>query len=395
MQPRFQSFPPFFVPMHQSDLPEDDDDYFYNLPVLSDTFMNKYSFSVLDRNKPEPVLPERYLKSSTPAPAHDQSMFGFGDMNSRTDTFLYTSPPMDLHSLLSSGTKFSGLSTDNASRFLTDFEAYIQLYHLDDPLHDRQVPTFYLLLHGPARIWFNSLPNATKNSWRSLRSAFRNKYIQLDASHPTLILESACFQNMNLSPGEPLEDFYARLVDKGHLVGKKDADILNKFISSLPEQLAFFVRAGAPKNSSSALDAAKMGEAYGYRQHPPSVSSLFPGDAAKCVKNDENKNEIQKLQQDISDLTSLFHSALSNNQAFVRKPDVNRNSSTSTTHNQCFKCQGRGHLQKSCNWNGQGVLSPDVKCQLCSQYGHVALFCKTLSLNFQAPGTTRHAFPGN
>ncbi|VDH99270.1 Hypothetical predicted protein [Mytilus galloprovincialis] len=72
---------------------------------------------------------------------------------------------------------------------------------------------------------------------------------------------------MKLSRGQILEDFYGQIVEKAQILKKKDHEILSQFIKGLPEQLAFFVRAGTHKDSVSALAAAKMGEAYGYRKN--------------------------------------------------------------------------------------------------------------------------------
>ncbi|CAC5358750.1 unnamed protein product [Mytilus coruscus] len=35
----------------------------------------------------------------------------------------------------------------------------------------------------------------------------------------------------------------------------------------------------------------------------------------------------------------------------------------------CFKCQGRGHRQRECYWNGMEQSSSTAKCQLCQQEG--------------------------
>jgi hypothetical protein len=47
-----------------------------------------------------------------------------------------------------------------------------------------------------------------------------------------------------------------------YLLHKQDHEVLAKFIKGLPEKLTFFVHAGNPKDSATALSAARMGEAY-------------------------------------------------------------------------------------------------------------------------------------
>jgi hypothetical protein len=41
----------------------------------------------------------------------------------------------------------------------------------------------------------------------------------------------------------------------------------------------------------------------------------------------------------------------------------------------CFKCKGRGHYQRECNWDGTGEFMSRAKCQLCFQEGHTANVC--------------------
>jgi hypothetical protein len=41
----------------------------------------------------------------------------------------------------------------------------------------------------------------------------------------------------------------------------------------------------------------------------------------------------------------------------------------------CYKCQGRGHFQITCNWNGFDKADGQIQCQLCDQNGHNAKCC--------------------
>lgn len=289
--------------------------------------------------------------------------------------------------------KFSGLSTDNASRFLSDFESYAEIFDLVDSVRDRRVPAFHLLLQGPALVWFNSLSTHQKCSWETVYKLFVKKYINLDLSSSTLLLGTEHFNRMLLSAGEPLEDFQARLAEKGSSIGKSEMEILNKFISCLPEQLAFFVRAGNPKDCATAVEAAKLGEAYGYRDHPPSISSIFP--QPNHQKPAQPNSDIEELKLQVAQLTDIVTKTFTDRGACSSTGNsVATSRSNPTPRLTCFRCQSDGHIQRKCNWNGNGVPTPKVQCQLCSQFGHPALFCSTLTGNSPRPGSTRHAFPG-
>ena len=97
-----------------------------------------------------------------------------------------------------------------------------------------------------------------------MKSAFKLEYCNT-LNSPSLIAESVSFDNLCLGNSQAIEDFHASVMDKGRKLRKSEADMLNKFISGLPSQLAFFVRAGRVESLRDALQSAKIGEAHGYR----------------------------------------------------------------------------------------------------------------------------------
>ena len=99
------------------------------------------------------------------------------------------------------------------------------------------------------------------------------------------MLESEAFKSIRLTQGQTIDDFYSQLLERATILHKNDNEILIKFIKGLPDQLAFFVRAGNHTDSSSALSAAKMGEAYGYRSsNIPLVAAAKPVTNEKCSR---------------------------------------------------------------------------------------------------------------
>ncbi|CAC5414434.1 unnamed protein product [Mytilus coruscus] len=137
--------------------------------------------------------------------------------------------------------KFGGYPHENASVFMKEFTSFATLHKIDHADDQRMIAAFHLNLTGPALTWFNSLDAGSKRTWRQFLAIFDEKYTELDWQSQTI-------------------------VEKAQILKKKDHEILSQFIKGLPEQLAFFVRAGTHKDSASALSAAKMGEAYGYRK---------------------------------------------------------------------------------------------------------------------------------
>ena len=87
--------------------------------------------------------------------------------------------------------KFNGLSTDNANRFLADFESYSVLHQLAGPANDaRKVAAFHLHLAGPALTWFNALPPDQKNNWDQVLQVFVAHYIGNAQNNPALLAEA-------------------------------------------------------------------------------------------------------------------------------------------------------------------------------------------------------------
>jgi len=41
----------------------------------------------------------------------------------------------------------------------------------------------------------------------------------------------------------------------------------------------------------------------------------------------------------------------------------------------CYLCKGKGHRKRDCLWNHQQTSVPDLRCQICGQYGHGAMNC--------------------
>ncbi|CAC5399301.1 unnamed protein product [Mytilus coruscus] len=164
--------------------------------------------------------------------------------------------------------KFGGYPHENAAIFISEFESYATLHNIS-PLDDnRKIASLHLHLTGPALTWFNALSSEHKSSWDSIVELFQTKYFDLDWQSPTLMLDSEIFENLSLSSG-------------------------------LPEQLAFFVRAGNRKDSPSALAAAKMGEAYGtgrWNYRLLRLLTLNANDQHKTDKcNSDDHNIVLKL----------------------------------------------------------------------------------------------------
>ena len=158
--------------------------------------------------------------------------------------------------------KFNGFMHEDGCKFLEEFKSYLTLSGIEQS-SPRAVAAFHLQLHGPALIWFNSLPTLIKSAWVNLETEFKKEFCDI-THNPSLVAEEATFNTLTLKPGQPIKEFASVVQEKGRWLSKSDQDMTFKFIDGLPSQLAFFVRAGRVDTLRDALHSAKLGDAHGY-----------------------------------------------------------------------------------------------------------------------------------
>lgn len=92
-------------------------------------------------------------------------------------------------------------------------------------------------------VFFFSLHDIDKRSFFTVKEKFLQEFNGQDS--PALVAKEGSFQNLKhkKSPGQRVEDFCTSFAQKDALLHKLDEGIFHKFVSGLPDKLAFFVRA--------------------------------------------------------------------------------------------------------------------------------------------------------
>ena len=308
----------------------------------------------------------------TPSRQNFNGQLNSSNINNRSESTKTTKK--SIMDKLATCKKFSGYPNENGSKFLKEFESFVTLHELDQEDDDSKIlAAFHLHLQGPALTWHNGLTSGL--NWNAVKGRFTAKYVKFDWEHPSVVIENQLFNNMKLHPGQEIEDFYCKLVEKGELLCKPDHEIRSKFVDGLPDKLAFYVRASKPKDTAEALTLAKTGEAYKYRESENTVAA---------ARNVPVNTEIEGLKCQLNQLTEMMKDLKTQKQTQIhtnsspgfRKFPQNQTSNVPRRNFPCFNCNGVGHVKKYCNWNGTGNFSPQSTCQLCSQNGHVALQCR-------------------
>lgn len=311
--------------------------------------------------------------------------------------------------------EFYGYPQDNAKRFLEEFESYVVL---NDLTGRRRIAAFHLHLKGPALSWYSTLSDESKASWDVIVVLFKEKYVNFNWRSSTVMVESEVFQNLELKAGQNIDDYYSSIVDKGAFLKKPDHELLTKFITGLPRDMAFFVRAGHPADIQAALVSAKVAETSGYRDHGESVSAISGARRKSGRISDPVVEELKEQVRSLTDTITKHQSPVSSphtpkselqelqdqvkalSELVLTKGATNTKTTSNDTHSkpqaqernvdydrrfesdrkvECFRCKASGHMRNVCNWDGYGPNSNDFICQICKQNGHEALSCRMLA----------------
>ena len=298
---------------------------------------------------------------------------------------------------------FSGLAADNFSVFISKFNDMCLLKNInEDP---RVCAMFSLCVNGPARCWYENLPADSKDTWEHLEAAARGKY-EAPLNPVDLQARSVEFHQLVWQQGQELEEYAALIRTKGNVLNKNDGEMAAQFVSGLPGQLAFFVRAQNSATLDEAVASAKQGHSFGYKglgHHQASSSNSEIHEMRAAIK--DLTAAVQSLQvsqmnaaqtqyhqpprvQDHQPPQAQYHQPP---QAQYHQPpqaQYHQHSQQSPSRlypqpqhqspaaNTCARCGCPGHVNTACNIMDNVRPRPDFTCHKCNQIGHGSTRCK-------------------
>ena len=99
----------------------------------------------------------------------------------------------------------------NHHKFLTESELFAALHDLSDYQDKRILAAFHLHLRGPAVTCYNSLSEENRSNWVSVKILFKGKFINFSGHGATFLMHSNKLQNLILSPGQSVNDFFCKI----------------------------------------------------------------------------------------------------------------------------------------------------------------------------------------
>lgn len=71
----------------------------------------------------------------------------------------------------------------------------------------RRIAVFRLHLEGPALVWYNTLSDFQKVTWKESQRQFEREFSHI--MNTTMAAESGIFDSLSLGLAQPLESFYS------------------------------------------------------------------------------------------------------------------------------------------------------------------------------------------
>ena len=287
---------------------------------------------------------------------------------------------------------FNGLHPEIAGRWWRNFDRYATLSGIQG--NDR-CNLVGLLLTGSAEIWFNSLPQQTRDDYAALEAAFREKFIA--AAH-TQIQRQMAVLSRTQRVGETFDEYItearSKIIDYNYdpqlqmtlLINGLRPEIKSAVMQHLPfaDIDAFVTKA---RHVESALASQNVLSIPGYTSN---LAKLEEDNSFLSSKNHQLKS-LESNLQDLSSKFEVFAKELARqneatkqltDQAYTFQRSNNRPQSFGTSRNhpsqndqgsrfrnpnfphnlprdrptvaiQCWSCGQMGHMQRECHQNSQ------------------------------------------
>lgn len=275
------------------------------------------------------------------------------------------------HNLRFKAPLFDSREKDSAHIFLQRFE----IAATSDELSDAQkLNIFPSCLDNRAIGWFATLPNSVKTNYQEVKAAFLCRFNSSDDLEYTRKLEKLYCNSLTY-----LDEYVNSVEHYGSLLGRQPRQIVEKFISGLPDNVCRWVSGKQPTTMHQAFGLAREGfilfgsQRYGSdrnhsysrsRSRTPEYHSSYRDASRSSYRDVEYSHEPSSSEEPME-----FMSRSSRVKWRDSSRDRNRRRSRSSSINSvrqpltCFRCGGKGHKEAQC------PSPPDIKTRAPTPQG--------------------------
>ena len=272
---------------------------------------------------------------------------------------------------------FNGLHPESASRWWKSFMRYATLSNVQG--NDR-CNLLGLLLSGSCELWFNSLPEQTRNDFAALEAAFREKYIT--AAHTQLQRQMAILSRVQ-TDSESVDEYVLASRSQMEAYNYDPNLQITLLINGLKSELKAAVMQHLPfENMEAFITKAKHIEsALKLKSQTPMALSTYTVNVATEERGQPVKQEVKRLEDSVNSLAEKFDG--------LSRKLFNWKSNATTEH-----WRNKPSYQRNVRFNTppvnsyssgtSGANGRNVRCWHCNTIGHIRSKC---------PNYTRPRYP--
>ena len=250
---------------------------------------------------------------------------------------------------------FEGGKLENITQWLDRFEEYAQFSNWSEKTMIQALP---LLLGETVRIWFKSIPIATRHTWTQARLQLITQYGPQQRS----FWEQTELIERRQQPVETVSSYSADIHKRLNLLGISEPDKTKIYIRGLLPPIQIYVCEGDVTNISDAERRALRKESQDNRLREATTTNTSRHESD--VLSNMQRKDHAPLQTTLTPPT----------------PPTNRNRpgnwyvpfiQSQHTNTACLRCGKRDHHADKC-W----INRTNITCHYCQKQGHLHAVCK-------------------
>lgn len=239
-------------------------------------------------------------------------------------------------------TAFNGLHAEKAQQWWANFHRYVEFAGIEGANRGKLLG---LLLAGTAQLWFDSLPNQTKDDYERLEAAFREKYIVLGPNNLQVQMQALARQQL---PTETVDEFIADARAKMANFNYNDELQMTLILNGLRSDVKAIVLQHLPFANIEALAAKAKHVEAALKSYVQATPTTTPQANAADL-------EISQALGGLTAKVAALAGQINRGTARPRGQGGYRAPPWQDQERRCFICDSNQHLKRNCpQAQGQG-----------------------------------------